>query len=123
MKFTCCQNIRQYAVVYVISSTKSLLHTQELKSNASLSKRNDKLGCVCLFSSRKFRTQVHASWMHSARIFHTVTSQFCVTSQDKRLGSSQAHFMCIVNHYLTCNCLISVPRIFYLITHICNCAI
>jgi hypothetical protein len=28
IKFSCCQNIRQYAVVYVISSTKSLLHTQ-----------------------------------------------------------------------------------------------
>ena len=58
MKFSCCQKIRQYAVVYVIASAKSLLHPYSLKSKASHSKRNYKKACfssfvsfVCLFVS------------------------------------------------------------------------
>jgi len=38
--------------------------------------------------------------MQLARIFHTFTSQLCVASENKGLGSSQAQFMFIDNHYL-----------------------
>jgi hypothetical protein len=49
MRCICCKIITQYAVVYVISSTKPFLHTQQLNSQANCSKINYKIVLFCLF--------------------------------------------------------------------------